>query len=49
MDSLAQDRDQWLAPVDTVMTARFPLNSDESYEYVNNYLLCQKDSAWWNY
>ena len=49
MDSLAQDRDHWLAPVDTVMTAGFPFKSDEGFEYINNYLRCQKDSAWWNY
>ena len=49
MDSLAQDRDHWLATVDAVMTGRFPLNSDECFDYLNNYLRCQKDSALWNY
>jgi len=49
MDSLAQDRDHWLAPADTVMTVQFQLKSDECFDYLNNYLRCQYDSAWWNY
>jgi hypothetical protein len=43
MDPLAQDREHWLASVDTVLTARFPLKNDERFDYLNNYLRCQKD------
>jgi hypothetical protein len=49
MDSLAQDRDHRLAPVETVMPARFPLKSEEYFDYHSNYFRYKKDSARWIY